>query len=75
VFERYVYLDTGADKDDALAPYAGSGCLWVEDKPENVDLGIELGLDGVLIGHVHNHGYGGKAPVVYGWKEIYEMLT
>ena len=75
VFERYVYLDTGADKDDALAPYAGSGCLWVEDKPENVDLGIELGLDGVLIGHEHNYGYGGKAPVVYGWKEIYEMLT
>ena len=22
-----------------------------------------------------NYGYGGKAPVVYGWKEIYEMLT
>lgn len=75
VFERYVYLDTGADKDEALAPYAGSGCLWVEDKPANVDLGISLGLDGVLINHQHNADYDGAATCVDSWKEIYEMLT
>ena len=74
-FERYVYLDTGADKDEALAPYAGSGCLWVEDKPANVDLGISLGLDGVLINHQHNANYDGAATCVDSWKEIYEMLT
>jgi len=75
VFEKYVYLDTGADKDGALMPYAGSGCVWVEDKPENVDLGITLGLEGILIDHHHNAGYDGAATVVQGWKEIYEMLT
>ena len=42
-FEKYVYLDTGADKDDALEPYRNSGCYWVEDKPQNVDCGINLG--------------------------------
>jgi len=74
-FERYVYLDTGADKDEALAPYKDSGCVWVEDKPENVDLGIELGLDGYLIKHEHNKDYAGGADVVSTWKEIYEALT
>lgn len=75
VFERYVYLDTGADKDEALAPYKDSGCVWVEDKPENVDLGIELGLDGYLIKHEHNKDYDGIATQVSTWKEIYEALT
>ena len=75
VFEKYVYLDTGADKDEALAPYAGSGCVWVEDKPANVDLGIQLGLEGILIDHQHNADYDGAATKVWGWKEIYEMLT
>jgi beta-phosphoglucomutase-like phosphatase (HAD superfamily) len=75
VFEKYVYLDTGADKDEALAPYAGSGCVWVEDKPANVDLGIQLGLEGILIDHHHNADYDGAATKVWGWKEIYEMLT
>ncbi len=74
-FLDVICLDTGADKDDALAPYAGSGCVWVEDKPENVDLGITLGLEGILIDHHHNAGYDGAATVVQGWKEIYEMLT
>ena len=27
VFEKYIYLDTGADKDDALAQYAKTDCL------------------------------------------------
>ena len=39
VFEKVVCLDTGADKDEALMPYLDSGCVWVEDKIENVDLG------------------------------------
>tara|TARA_Y100000389_G_scaffold9614_1_gene8949 strand:- start:571 stop:1158 length:588 start_codon:yes stop_codon:yes gene_type:complete len=74
-FEKYVYLDTGADKDEALEPYKNSDCLWVEDKPENVDLGISLGLDGVLIAHDHNTDYDGDAVRVKNWKEIYKMIT
>ena len=37
-------LDTGADKDEALAPYFNSGAFWIEDKTENAELGAELGL-------------------------------
>ena len=74
-FERYIYLDTGADKDDALEPYRSTECYWIEDKPENVDVGIDLGLSGILIAHDHNVYYSGKAVRVQNWKEIYKMIT
>jgi len=74
-FETYVYLDTGEDKDEALAPYKDSGCYWIEDKPENVDKGIEYGLEGILMNHDHNDDYDGPGRVVNNWKEIYEIIT
>lgn len=75
VFEKYVFLDTGADKDEALEPYKNSGCYWVEDKPENADLGHKLGLDAILMGHDHNAYYKGPAKRVSNWKEIYKIIT
>jgi hypothetical protein len=57
VFEKYTYLDTGADKNEALAHYADSGCYWVEDKPENADVGIQMGLQSILMDHDHNKDY------------------
>tara|TARA_B100000768_G_C11213078_1_gene346904 strand:- start:130 stop:717 length:588 start_codon:yes stop_codon:yes gene_type:complete len=74
-FEKYVYLDTGADKDEALEPYRDTGCYWVEDKIQNVDCGINLGLSGILIAHDHNVGYVGNATRVQNWKEIYKIIT
>jgi len=74
VFEKYVYLDTGADKDEELKVYEGSGCYWIEDKPANVDTGINFGLDGVLVSHKHNENYAGKAKCVRNWKEIYDII-
>jgi len=75
VFEKYVYLDTGADKDEVLREYQGTKCYWVEDKPENVDVGINLGLNGILVSHDHNTSYAGSAKIVNNWKEIYEIIT
>jgi FMN phosphatase YigB (HAD superfamily) len=75
VFEKYVYLDTGADKDEALEPYRNSGCYWVEDKPENVDTGIKVGLEGILMKHDHNNDYTGTAYQVHNWKDIYKLIT
>ena len=75
VFEKYVYLDTGADKDEVLEEYRDTGCWWVEDKPQNVDTGIELGLNGILVAHDHNEDYAGKAQRVQTWKEIYDIIT
>tara|TARA_Y100000389_G_scaffold124400_1_gene121761 strand:+ start:133 stop:717 length:585 start_codon:yes stop_codon:yes gene_type:complete len=75
VFEKYTYLDTGADKDEALARYKDSGCIWVEDKPENADVGIRAGLDSLLVDHHHNKDYTGDAKRVYNWKEIYNYVV
>lgn len=75
VFERYVYLDTGADKDEILKEYEGTQCYWVEDKPENADVGLSLGLNSLLVDHRHNQDYTGKATRVKNWKEIYNIVT
>jgi len=74
-FEKYVILDCGADKDEALAQYKDSGCWWLEDKPENADAGLKMGLNSVLMSHDHNRGYTGSAVRVRNWKEFYEIIT
>ena len=73
-FEKYVYLDTGADKDEALAEYKDTGCFWVEDKPENAIVGKNLGLNSYLIAHDFN-AYVKDIPRVQNWKELYEIIT
>jgi FMN phosphatase YigB (HAD superfamily) len=75
-FERVVCLDTGADKNSALEEYADSGCWWVEDKPENAEVGLDLGLKSVLMEHGHNMYHTNKRiPVVKTWRDLYELIT
>lgn len=74
-FEKYVYLDTGADKDEVLEGYLGTECYWVEDKPENADVGIDCGLNSILMCHPHNVDYVGDAIKVHNWKEIFRIVT
>lgn len=75
VFERLVCLDTGADKDEALVPYKNSDCWWLEDKPENADLGVSMGLNTLLISHAHNAEYEGPAVRVSSWKQVYDKVV
>ena len=77
VFEKYVYLDTGADKDLALGEYADTDCYWVEDKPENANVGVVNGLDSILMNHAHNQEDFLEESVtrVNNWKEIYDLIT
>lgn len=75
VFESYTYLDTGDDKDEALEAYRDTGCWWIEDKPENAELGTSLGLESILIHHDHNANNEGRWTRVKNWKEIYELIV
>lgn len=74
VFEKFVFLDTGADKDEALEPYKFSGDYWIEDKPENAELGLKLGLESIMIEHGFNMGLVG-IPLMKNWKEVYEYVV
>jgi hypothetical protein len=75
-FDKLVCLDTGADKDDALLPYLDTGCMWVEDKPENAELGANMGLNSILMTHAFSKDYSHEdVTKVDNWKEIYEMLV
>jgi hypothetical protein len=72
--ESVICLDTGADKDDALEPYRNSSMWWIEDKPENADVGHNIGLCSVLIEHGHNMHHRCNYPIVKNWKEIYSLV-
>jgi FMN phosphatase YigB (HAD superfamily) len=72
--EQVICLDTGADKDDALAPYKDSGLWWIEDKPSNADCGHNLGLKSILVEHGHNMNHACPYVVAKNWKEIYSII-
>ena len=75
-FERIVCLDTGADKDETLEEYEGTGCYWLEDKIENAEAGYRAGLRSLLVEHGHNmHHYHEGITTVKNWKEIYQLIT
>ena len=75
VFEKYTYLDTGADKDEVLEEYRNTGCFWIEDKKENADVGLAIGLNSLLIAHEQNADYTGEAVRVQNWKQIYNHIV
>ena len=66
-----------ADKDKILKDYGIKypNNYWIEDKPENVDWGIDAGLKGILIEHGHNMEYKGSATIVKNWEDIYNIIT
>ena len=76
-FIDVICLDTGADKDEILNEYGKNfpGHYWIEDKPENVDWGIDAGLKGILVEHGHNMDYKGSATIVKNWEDIYNIIT
>jgi uncharacterized HAD superfamily protein len=76
VFERLVCLGCGDDKDEALERYRDSDFIWVEDKPENADLGSRMGMSSFLIEHPYNKDVVVDENVtrVSNWKEIYEHV-
>lgn len=54
VFSNFFILETGADKDSALAEFHGTGLWWVEDKTKNAYAGLDYGLRSIIIDHPYN---------------------
>lgn len=75
-FEKFIYLDTGADKDEVLEQYRGKGYYWIEDKITNAVVGHKIGLRSLLMEHGHNMDFEHEEiPRVTSWKEVYEIIT
>jgi len=74
IWDEHIYLPCGADKDEVLAKYEGTGCWWVEDKPENAEVGKSFGLNALLIAHEHNSYYNGEIPRFWKWKHLYKYI-
>ena len=69
-------LDTGADKDSALAEFHNTGLYWVEDKPKNALAGLNYGLKPILIDHEYNRDFDHpEITRVNNWKEIHKLVT
>lgn len=77
VFDEYTFLNTGEDKDEALAElaikYNNENLYWIEDKAANADAGELVGFDPILIAHDSNVDYKGKR--FFYFKEVYEYIT
>ena len=79
VFDEFVYLDTGADKEDILLKYSefNPGAYWIEDKVANAVAGREVGLQPLLIKHPHikveKHLTEG-IPLMSNWRMVYEQI-
>lgn len=74
-FEKFVFLDTGQDKDEALEPYRGSGLWWIEDKIVNCQVGLDLGLRPLLMEHGHNMEFEDvNIPRVVNWRDVYDRI-
>ncbi len=74
-FEKFIFLDTGEDKDAVLAEYKDTGLYWIEDKPTNAETGLSVGLNSLVLEHAYNLHYEGDAPFVKNWREICEIVT
>lgn len=74
VFVDVVCLDTGADKDEELINYEGSGMFWIEDKTANAECGLKYGLTPILIAHEHNKEHAEGITRLNDWAEIADHI-
>ena len=75
VFIEVICLDTGADKDEAIAKFKDSGLWWIEDKPENAEVGLKYGLKPIIIEHEHNKEHEEDGiEYAYDWEEIITII-
>lgn len=73
-FDDIIFLDIGADKDDALRSYAGD-YYWIEDKGKNATAGLQFGMQPILINHLHNQNYTDPNVIrVDTWAEIVDTV-
>jgi len=75
-FERLTLCGSSENKKDLLAEYRNTDCLWIEDLPENCEMGLEYGMRCVLFDrHYNRDKLYPSLNRVYNWKDIYNILV
>lgn len=76
IFQRLECVGVDSDKSTALSKYQGTGCWWIEDKPENAELGLKYGLKPILLLHPYNQEAQVSSHVnrCVDWKAIYNLI-
>ena len=76
VFRNIKCLPTGANKDGYLKKhYEGSNYFWIEDKLENANDGLAVGMRPLLMEHAFNMNEDVVYPIVKNWESIYDIVT
>ncbi len=76
IFTNYHILDTGADKDHALAEFHNTDLYWVEDKPKNALAGLKYGLKPILYNRPYNQDFNHPDITrVNNWQDIHGMVA
>ena len=73
IFDDFIFLDTGADKDSALYKLAKKyrGCYWVEDNIENAKAGAKVEFEPIVMEHGYNMNDEHPYFVAKNWEDIY----
>lgn len=73
VFYKITCMDPDIPKSYALAEYANSNAIWVEDVVSNYEMGQKLGLHSLLVTHSYNQ-LATDANRIYGWSAVYNII-
>lgn len=75
LFQRLHCVGLNSDKHEVLKLYKDTGCIWIEDKPENAVIGLDYGLVPLLVHHEYNSEFSHDGVIrVYNWTEIEDIV-
>ena len=76
-FERLTLCGHSANKKALLSEYKDTGCFWIEDLSKNATMGLEYGMQPLLIDRHYNRDdiLDPRIKRVNKWKEIYQIVT
>lgn len=80
VFGRSMFYDItclhhSVSKATILSNYENSNCYWIEDHQDNYQLGLDLGLNPLLMNQAYNQRISAGDRRVNNWKQIYERIV
>jgi 5'(3')-deoxyribonucleotidase len=76
-FERLILCGSSDNKKKLLEVYKDTDCYWIEDLTKNAEMGLEYGLNCILVNQHYNENdtVDPRVKRVKNWKEIYEIIV